>query len=345
MFRRNLIPVWVGIILLFGMFLMGQEGWGQTTVTELEGTWEGVEVVCGGNDIEGFTFVFTNNIVEMTGPWEWCNATFSLNTEADPKKMDTVITDCFQPEWIGETALFIYLLQGDMLQMASWGPGGVRATDFDPCNARVIRVDLVFPVDTDGDCLPNHLDPCPLDQDCDDDGLIDGNCGSVALSNNGPDSRLKALQECVGNCATEDLNNNGQVDPGETDPELFDTDGDGISDGVERGLVEPPIPEATDPLVFVPDADPSTTTDPTKQDTDRDGIPDGVEDPNHNGRVDEGETDPRVRDNGSQCSVSTSASTHQASTVYGSKVLTRHLAYLLLPVGVAILLTPRRRRK
>jgi len=30
MFRRNLIPVWVGIILLSGMFLMGQEGWGPT---------------------------------------------------------------------------------------------------------------------------------------------------------------------------------------------------------------------------------------------------------------------------------------------------------------------------
>ena len=104
----------------------------------------------------------------------------------------------------------------------------------------------------------------------------------------------------------------------------------------------PVNPEATDPLVFVPDADPSTTTNLTNTDTDRDGIPDGVEDPNHNGRVDEGETDPS--DNGF-CSGSASASTHQASTVYGSKVLTRHLAYLLLPVGVAILLTSRRRRK
>lgn len=28
MFRRRLIPVWIGIILLSGMFLMGQEGWG-----------------------------------------------------------------------------------------------------------------------------------------------------------------------------------------------------------------------------------------------------------------------------------------------------------------------------
>ena len=212
------------------------------------------------------------------------------------------------------------------------------------CDGAVDDEDSDCAVDADGDCLPDHLDPCPLDQDCDDDGLIDGNCFSGDLS--GQDSRVKASGECVGYCGTEDVNNNGFVDPGETDPELFDTDGDGISDGVEKGLVEPPIPEATDPLVFVPDADPSTTTDPTKPDTDGDGIPDGVEDPNHNGQIDEGETDPNVGegDNG-LCSGSASASTHQASTVYGSKALTRHLAYLLLPVGVAILLTSRRRRK
>ena len=27
MFRRNLIPVWVGILVLCGMFFMGQEAW------------------------------------------------------------------------------------------------------------------------------------------------------------------------------------------------------------------------------------------------------------------------------------------------------------------------------
>ncbi len=27
MFRRNLLPVWIGIIILSGMFLMGQEAW------------------------------------------------------------------------------------------------------------------------------------------------------------------------------------------------------------------------------------------------------------------------------------------------------------------------------
>jgi formylglycine-generating enzyme required for sulfatase activity len=32
MFKRNLIPVWIGIVLLSGMFLMGQQGWAPTCV-------------------------------------------------------------------------------------------------------------------------------------------------------------------------------------------------------------------------------------------------------------------------------------------------------------------------
>ena len=48
----------------------------------------------------------------------------------------------------------------------------------------------------------------------------------------------------------------------------------------------------TDLYVFVPDADPTTTTDPLDEDSDDDGQLDGEEDANHNGRVDAGETNP-----------------------------------------------------
>jgi hypothetical protein len=68
----------------------------------------------------------------------------------------------------------------------------------------------------------------------------------------------------------EDVNGNGEVDIGETDPNNPDTDGDGLSDGAER----------------------AGPTDPTNPDTDGDGLPDGVEDANGNGVVDDGETDP-----------------------------------------------------
>ncbi len=63
-----------------------------------------------------------------------------------------------------------------------------------------------------------------------------------------------------------------------TAPNGRDTDGDGLSDGLEVGLA--------------PDADPDTRTDPTRLDTDGDGLSDGLEDTNRNGRVDPGESDP-----------------------------------------------------
>ncbi len=112
----------------------------------------------------------------------------------------------------------------------------------------------------------------PNDIDTDDDGLSDG---------------------------TEDANHNGMVDSGETDPGNPDSDGDGIQDGTELGITTPVAdPDGEGPLlgtdtnVFIPDADPNTVTDPLDNDSDNDGLLDGEEDENHNGRVDEGESDP-----------------------------------------------------
>ncbi|HKP91581.1 MAG TPA: hypothetical protein VJT75_16565, partial [Thermoleophilaceae bacterium] len=82
-----------------------------------------------------------------------------------------------------------------------------------------------------------------------------------------------------------------------TAPRRRDTDGDGISDGVERGVVQPVAdpPGAalgTAPRRFRRDLDPATRTDARRRDTDGDGRPDGVEDQNRNGRRDRGESDP-----------------------------------------------------
>ncbi len=89
----------------------------------------------------------------------------------------------------------------------------------------------------------------------------------------------------------EDTNSNGVVDAGETNPSNDDTDGDGIQDGTELGLTQPQGSD-TDTSNFVPDADPSTTTDPTDTDTDDGSVWDGAEDVNFNGQIDAGETDP-----------------------------------------------------
>nr|WP_236673441.1 Ig-like domain-containing protein [Comamonas sp. JC664] len=123
--------------------------------------------------------------------------------------------------------------------------------------------------DTDGDGLPDGIEVLvagtdPLDDDTDDDGILDGN---------------------------EDANHNGIVDEGETDPKLWDTDGDFLSDGLEIGLTAPQG-TGTDMTRFVADADPTTTTDPLNRDTDNGSVWDGIEDANRNGRVDPGETDP-----------------------------------------------------
>jgi hypothetical protein len=83
-------------------------------------------------------------------------------------------------------------------------------------------------LNTDGDGLADQLDPCPNDKDCDDDGLSDGPGG-------------------------EDLNANGRLDPGETDPKSPDTDGDGLYDGTERGLTRPQTDLSAGH--FVPDLD------------------------------------------------------------------------------------------
>ena len=113
--------------------------------------------------------------------------------------------------------------------------------------------------DSDGDGLPDfyevkhgmHGDVTDEGSDWDGDGLLD---------------------------TEEDVNGNGIVDVGETDPANWDTDGDGISDGLD-GLYDS-------------DEDQDTLINALDVDSDGDFIPDGVEDANHNGVWDEhlGET-------------------------------------------------------
>ena len=120
--------------------------------------------------------------------------------------------------------------------------------------------------DSDGDGLTDELENTmctdPLDADTDDDGIPDG----YEHYNYG------------------------------TDPCVVDTDGDGIQDGTELGYTLDDIWPDTDTNIFQPDLDPTTTTDPLNVDSDGDGIEDGIEDPNHNGKMDEGETNPSDSD-------------------------------------------------
>jgi len=79
-----------------------------------------------------------------------------------------------------------------------------------------------------------------------------------------------------------------------TDPNMFDTDGDGLGDGQELGVTYATAPADTNPAIFVEDTDPLTTTDPLLYDSDTGGASDGNEDINKNGAVDANEGDPNA---------------------------------------------------
>ncbi|MCA9543649.1 MAG: hypothetical protein KC613_04645, partial [Myxococcales bacterium] len=70
----------------------------------------------------------------------------------------------------------------------------------------------------------------PNDPDSDDDGLRDG----IEVDGNNPTNPLERDTDMDGlTDGAEDANGNGQVDPGETDPNIPDFDGDGVNDGDE----------------------------------------------------------------------------------------------------------------
>ena len=154
----------------------------------------------------------------------------------------------------------------------------------------------LLPNDTDSEIFIEDEDPDtttdPSDADSDDDGLIDG-----------------WLEGLIG----EDKDCDGEVDSGETKSHEFDTDGDGLGDGVEQKLTTPEHPtreDDTDTIIFIPDADPTTFTGVFDADSDDDGLPDGwidynenndlelieYEDKNGNGKVDSEESNPNEGD-------------------------------------------------
>ncbi len=147
--------------------------------------------------------------------------------------------------------------------------GNPRIVDGNMSGLAVVDMGAYEYGDTDRDGLSDATEnvgcTAANDADSDDDGILDG---------------------------VEDANRNGVMDLGETDPCYLDTDDDGIQDGTELGLTLANIGPDTDTVVFVPDADPATSTDPLNDDSDGDGRKDGEEDINHNGKVDPGETDP-----------------------------------------------------
>ena len=160
--------------------------------------------------------------------------------------------------------------------------------------------------DTDGDFINDGIEinltkTDPLKPDTDGDSCLDS---AEDLNQNGTVELGESNPKTAGDCGpmnnldldndgqpntVEDANGNGMVDVGETDPKNPDTDGDGLKDGAEDKNHN----RAVDP----------GETNPLRKDTDCDGLLDGPtkmallgEDQNANGAVDTGETDPTKRD-------------------------------------------------
>jgi cysteine-rich repeat protein len=165
--------------------------------------------------------------------------------------------------------------------------------------------------DTDGDGLLDGVDPNPASVDGDGDGLADGDEQTLGtdprLADTDDDGLVDGDEVAAGYDAvdddsdddglldgSEDVDGDGVIAAGESNPLDGDSDADGLPDGLEAGLE---APEGVNPPEgFVPDADPATRTDPNIPDSDADGLLDGQEDANRNGQVDAGETDPNVAD-------------------------------------------------
>ena len=134
-------------------------------------------------------------------------------------------------------------------------------------------------------------------------------CGSSPCFRNGPDGVLtETTSPCdpvqgvgPGGCATYTAEVDGITS---TNPQVADTDGDGLNDSYEA------LTLLTDPTAADTDGDgirdgvevngaygnPAQASDPRDNNTDDDAFDDGEEDTNFNGQVDQGETDPTRRE-------------------------------------------------
>jgi uncharacterized protein (TIGR03067 family) len=110
------------------------------TGSELEGTWVGTDA--GGYD--EWTFVISSGKVEVKGPESvFYSGTVALNTGTSPKQAEFKIEKCSMPEYVGETALGIYKLEGKKLTLAASEPGSINRPAFFDSTGGVMLFSLI----------------------------------------------------------------------------------------------------------------------------------------------------------------------------------------------------------
>jgi len=95
---------------------------------ELDGTWVGT----ADGDYGGqWTFVISKGKVEIKGPDSiFYSGTVTLNNKTNPRQADFKINNCSQWEYVGETSLGIYKLDGDKLSLVASEPGSMSRPAF-----------------------------------------------------------------------------------------------------------------------------------------------------------------------------------------------------------------------
>ena len=113
--------------------------------TELEGTWAGHM----SGDTSTYTFAFTQNSFALKSSYlpagtDAYSGTFSTNTAANPKQVDSYVTQCpLNAAYIGKTSLGIYKISNDTLTYAGNEPGNTQrpaSFAYDPTGATVVFV-------------------------------------------------------------------------------------------------------------------------------------------------------------------------------------------------------------
>ena len=108
--------------------------------TELEGTWVGTDA--GGYGDE-WTFVISMDKVEVKSPEaDFYSGTVTLNTKTNPKQVEFKIEKCSLPEYVGETSLGIYKLDGNKLTLATTEPGSINRPAFFDSGGEVMLFSL-----------------------------------------------------------------------------------------------------------------------------------------------------------------------------------------------------------
>ena len=110
-------------------FKRQKEDAAQATVkgAELEGTWIGTDASAMGE----WTFVISKGKVEVRGPESAFYAgTVTLGDKTNLKQVDFKIDKCSFPQYVGETSLGIYKLDGNKLTLAASEPGSFSRPAF-----------------------------------------------------------------------------------------------------------------------------------------------------------------------------------------------------------------------